>query len=96
VIVSTITLAAGVNLPADKVVVADVRRWDPMLRTLVPIDISEYKSCAGRAGRLGKRTIGESFLLAKEAGEAGLLANKYILGRPEILESAVPREGGFC
>jgi len=96
VLMSTTTLAAGVNLPADKVVVADVKRWDPELRTLVPIEVSEYKNCAGRAGRYGQRKSGESFLLARDRGEAELLLNKYILGQLESLESAIPKEPDFA
>jgi len=54
VLVSTTTLAIGVNLPSDLVIVRDVERWDQRAR--IPIPTSEYKNAAGRAGRLGART----------------------------------------
>src|SRR5206468_1660521 len=64
VLVSTTTLAAGVNLPADVVILPDVTRWNPATGAYEPISVSEYKNMAGRAGRLGLKTEGRSVLLA--------------------------------
>jgi len=90
VIVTTATLAAGVNLPADIVVIADFQRYDPSIRTQVPIDAAEYKNCAGRAGRYGKRTAGTSLIITQQSGQTELLTKEYIYGKPPKLESAIP------
>jgi len=91
VLVSTTTLAMGVNLPADFVVIADHKRWDPRNRINRNIDIAEYKNCAGRAGRLGQSQRGQSYLLVDEEGFAGGVANHFLGGKPEVIESAIPR-----
>src|ERR1700752_2779152 len=91
VLVSTTTLAMGVNLPADSVVIADHERWDPRNRINRNIDIAEYKNCAGRAGRLGQSRRGRSYLLVDEKGFAGGVANHFLGGKPEVIESAIPR-----
>jgi len=92
IIVATATLATGVNMPADMVVVADFRRWDHSRRTNMPIDVAEYKNCAGRAGRYGKRTRGISLILAEHSGQTNQLERNYILGDPPELESAIPMQ----
>lgn len=92
VVVATTTLAAGVNLPADRVVIADYRRWDPEQRTRVRIDVAEYKNCAGRAGRLGIRSVGTSLLIAELPGQTNILENEYIYGSPPKLESTIPMQ----
>ncbi|MDP3062924.1 MAG: helicase-related protein [Chloroflexota bacterium] len=92
VLVTTATLSAGVNLPADKVVIADYRRFDPGRRTQVPIDVAEYKNCAGRAGRFGKRAEGVCLLLTTVPGQTRILERQYIYGSPLALESAIPSQ----
>lgn len=90
IIVTTATLAAGVNMPADIVVIADFHRWDQDLRTTMPIDVAEYKNCAGRAGRYGKRTRGISLILADRPGQTNQLERNYIFGDLPELSSAIP------
>lgn len=92
IIVATATLATGVNTPADMVVIADFRRWDQALRTNMPIDVAEYKNCAGRAGRYGKRTRGISLILADHSGQTNQLEKNYIFGDPPELASAIPMQ----
>jgi len=92
IIVTTATLATGVNTPADMVVVADFHRWDHARGTNMPIDVAEYKNCAGRAGRYGKRTRGTSVILADLTGQTGQLENYYIFGDPPELASAIPMQ----
>jgi len=96
VIVTTTTLAAGVNLPADKVVIADFKRYDQLRRTRVAIDVAEYRNCAGRAGRYGKRAAGTSLLLAETAGQTQILESEYIYGNPPKLDSAIPMRPDFA
>lgn len=92
IIVTTTTLAAGVNLPVDTVIVADHKRWDTSRRTNVAIGIGEYKNCAGRAGRYGKKQAGTCLLLGEVRGQANILETQYIHGDLPKLESAIPQQ----
>ncbi len=89
VLVSTTTLAMGVNLPSDWVVVADTSRFSG--GRLRDIPIAEYKNAAGRAGRLGHREAGFSVILADDPVQARQLINEFVEGQPEAVESQVPR-----
>lgn len=92
VLVSTTTLALGVNLPADVVIMADYKRWDDKLRTHVNIPVSEYKNSVGRAGRKGLVEEGYSFLLASDLLQAKGFHSEYIQGDLERMDSAIPLE----
>jgi helicase len=93
VLVSTTTLAMGVNLPSDVVIVADSRRPVPVRGGWGHADISvaEYRNAAGRAGRLGQRTAGLAVLLADTAVEHRQLVNAYLLAQVEPVRSQIPR-----
>ncbi len=86
VICSTPTLAAGVNLPARRVIVRDCKRFERGLGSAY-IPTSEYKQCAGRAGRPQYDKIGEAILIAKSSSESDRLFEKYILAEPEPILS---------
>jgi replicative superfamily II helicase len=92
VLVSTTTLAMGVNLPTDLVVIRDVERWDPAQRARVALPNAEYKNAAGRAGRLGTRTEGRSLLLATSPFQAEQMVRGFIRGELEGMDSAIPKE----
>ncbi|ABO07518.1 DEAD/DEAH box helicase [Pyrobaculum calidifontis] len=91
VVVSTTTLAAGVNLPARRVVVADYERFDPALgREEIPV--LEYRQMAGRAGRPGLDPYGEAVLVARSKGEAEYLMERYVRGQVEGVRSHILAE----
>ena len=48
---STPTLAAGVNLPARRVVISNINRYNAKVGANRPISVLEYKQLSGRAGR---------------------------------------------
>ena len=60
---STPTLAAGVNLPARRVVISNINRYNAKVGANRPISILEYKQLCGRAGRPQYDDYGESIIV---------------------------------
>lgn len=94
VLASTPTLAAGLNLPARRVVIRSYRRYE-VGRGMVPIPVMEYRQMAGRAGRPGLDPYGESFLLAKSEPEVMDLMDHYVHGEPEEISSKLAGENAL-
>jgi len=86
VVVATTTLAAGVNLPARRVVIHDYRRYEPG-RGYEPIPVAEYKQMAGRAGRPRLDPYGEAILIARKQSEIDFLLDYYVKASPEPVVS---------
>jgi len=82
---ATPTLAAGVNLPARRVIISSVFRFGP--NGNAPISILEYKQMCGRAGRPQYDNEGESIIVAK--GSPNQYLEHYVDGIPESLESQI-------
>jgi helicase len=93
-IVATPTLAAGINLPAKRVVVRDVRRYDSMYGQL-PIPVLEIKQMLGRAGRPRYDTEGQAILVSKTEGQRSELMERYLLGEPERIYSKLGTESAL-
>ena len=84
VLVSTSTLAAGVNTPASHVIIVENSYpWDSKEYT-----IGEVHNMAGRAGRLGFREIGTAILYADNFYQKENLYNKYIQAVPGPISSS--------
>ncbi|MCA9495421.1 MAG: hypothetical protein KC589_00625 [Nanoarchaeota archaeon] len=90
VISSTPTLAAGLNLPAYKVIIKDYKRYSQ--RGFSDIPILEFHQMAGRAGRPGKETIGKAVLCVKSDDELERVVPKYVFGEPEEIISKLAVE----
>jgi len=90
-IASTPTLAAGLNLPARRVLIRSYKRYEGS-RGMVAIPVMEYRQMAGRAGRPGLDPRGESFLMAKSDLEMKELMDHYVHGEPEEIFSKLSME----
>ncbi|MEM1537290.1 MAG: ATP-dependent DNA helicase [Candidatus Nezhaarchaeales archaeon] len=91
VICATPTLAAGVNLPARRVVIQDYRRYELGLGYR-PIPVLEFHQMAGRAGRPQYDKYGEAILIARSVEEAKALHEDYVLSPPERIWSKLSSE----
>ena len=85
ILASTPTLAAGVNLPARRVVIASLTRYDAKYGTNKPISILEYKQLCGRAGRPQYDKYGEAIIVGNSNGDE--IFDYYINGTPEPISS---------
>ena len=94
VIFCTSTLAAGVNLPAKRVIITSHRSMGKELST------AEYKQMVGRAGRLGFDTDADSILICfdkkvglkiatKELENITSALSKKQIGLPRVFLEAV-------
>ena len=84
---STPTLAAGVNLPARRVVISSINRYNAKVGANRPISILEYKQLCGRAGRPQYDKFGESIIVGN--GNTEDLIDYYINGEPEPIISKI-------
>jgi helicase len=83
-ICATPTLAAGVNVPARRVVVRDQQRYTGSGTEWLPV--LEIHQMCGRAGRPGLDPYGEAVLVGDE-GSADELRERYVGADPERVES---------
>ncbi|ESP88501.1 DEAD/DEAH box helicase [Candidatus Halobonum tyrrellensis] len=84
VICATPTLAAGVNVPARRVVVRDQQRYDGEGMEWLPV-LEVHQMC-GRAGRPGLDPYGEAVLVGDD-DERAELEERYVDADPEAVES---------
>ncbi len=91
-ITATPTLAAGINMPARRVVVRDYRRYDSMLGYNAPIPVMEIQQMLGRAGRPGYDDLGEAIIVAKKQNHTQELFDEYLLGESEVIVSRLATE----
>jgi helicase len=88
---ATPTLSSGLNLPARRVVVRDLNRFDVNLG-LTPIPVLEVKQMCGRAGRPRYDSYGEAILFAKAEDDIDELIEDYFRSEPEAIESKLGSE----
>ena len=90
IIVATPTLAMGVDLPAFRVIIRDLKRYG--LWGLQYIPVLEYEQQAGRAGRPSYDSYGEAICIAEDRSEKSEIKEKYIDGLPEPIVSKLAVE----
>jgi helicase len=96
IMVSTSTLAVGLNLPAHNVFIApDKWQFDRRFATpwKTPINHAEYENMSGRAGRFGTGVeFGRSILLASTPFEEETFWRRYVEGDREAVAPRLGRE----
>lgn len=90
VICATPTLAAGVNLPAKRVILSTHQRWGG--EGYVDLPVYEVNQMLGRAGRPNYDRIGDAILIATNPTVYSILREKYIYGDVEDIESHLGEE----
>jgi len=93
-VASTPTLAAGLNLPARRVIVRSYKRYDPNFG-MQSIPVLDYKQMAGRAGRPRLDPYGEAVLIARSYDEMELLFENYIDASSEDIWSKLGTENAL-
>jgi len=91
-LVATPTLAAGINLPARRVIVRDTTRYDDRVGLQAPIPALEVQQMCGRAGRPGLDPVGEAVLIARNASEEQRFFDDYLAAPPEDIRSNLASE----
>ena len=86
IISATPTLAAGINLPAWRVIIRDLKRYS-RFGGMDFIPVLEIHQMLGRAGRPRWDTEGQGILMAKSESDAKNVWNQYIKGEPEKIYS---------
>ncbi|MGI0132560.1 MAG: DEAD/DEAH box helicase [Thermoplasmata archaeon] len=92
VLVATPTLAAGINLPARRVIVRDTTRYDDRLGMQAPIPALEVQQMCGRAGRPRFDAAGEAVLIARSPAEEEKFLDAYLAAPPEEIQSRLAAE----
>ena len=92
ILFATPTLAAGVNLPARRVVISSIFRYDYQYGGNVPMSVLQYKQICGRAGRPAYDKYGEAIIIADSRTNPEDLYNHYVLGVPEPIVSQLMDE----
>jgi helicase len=90
VICATPTLAFGLDLPAFRVVVRDLKRFGR--RGMEDIAVLEFEQMCGRAGRPGKEDFGEAIAIARSTSEEERIVEKFINGNAEEILSKLAVE----
>lgn len=90
IICSTPSLAMGVDLPAFRAILKDLKRYTSHGLNYIPV--LEYLQMSGRAGRPKFDDFGESVCIAISENEKKKLHEKYVLGQPEDIYSKLAVE----
>ncbi|MEA2070586.1 MAG: ATP-dependent DNA helicase [Asgard group archaeon] len=91
---ATPTLAAGVNLPARRVIILSLSRYQAGMG-MQPIPVLEYKQQAGRAGRPKYDNVGEAIVVAKKRRDVQHYMTNYLLADTEMIWSKLASENAL-
>ena len=90
IICCTPTLAYGLDLPAFRVIIKDLRRYG--MHGMEWIPVLEYMQQAGRAGRPRFDSYGEAIAISQTEDEKNKIKEKYIEGEAEEIYSKLAVE----
>jgi helicase len=90
IIACTPSLAMGVDLPAFRTIIKDLRRFGHRGLALIPV--LEYMQMAGRAGRPKYDAFGEAIIIAASKPDRDMFMDKYVNGEPEEIFSKLAVE----
>lgn len=93
VIFATPTLAAGINLPAFRVVITTVYRFSNGSMVLIPVN--EFHQMTGRAGRPKYDKKGEAIVVVNKEGDVQRVYNSYVIAPPTDIESQLSKIGNL-
>lgn len=85
--------SAGVNLPARRVVLSSLFRYNYEEGGQTPISVMEFRQMAGRAGRPRYDKFGEIVLLAGSQISSQEIYEHYFEGKPEPIHSQLAADG---
>jgi len=86
----TPTLAAGLDLPAFRAIIRDVKRYG--IHGMENIPVLEFLQMAGRAGRPKYDKFGEAIVLTQTEHDTEFVVEHYMRGQPEDLLSKLAVE----
>jgi helicase len=92
---ATPTLAMGLNLPARRVVVADMTRYDAERGGNAEISVLEYRQMAGRAGRPQYDDHGETVMIPPPSQPSAEFLEHYAKEPPEPIKSRLSDESAM-
>src|SRR5437899_3104403 len=87
--------SAGVNLPARRVVVADLARYDGSIGMNSAISVLDYRQMAARAGRPQYDDYGETVMVPSSSLNPTDVLEHYALGEVEPMESKLGEDRGM-
>src|SRR3989344_4521980 len=90
IIACTPTLAAGLDLPAFRAIIRDVKRYGN--HGMVHIPVLEFLQMAGRAGRPKYDTYGEAIVIVSTNTDKEYIIEHYLHGEPEEIYSKLAVE----
>ena len=90
IICSTPTLAMGVDLPAFRSIVRDLKRYSTYGMDWIPV--LEAHQMFGRGGRPNYDIFGEAICIAQNEAEKNRIYTQYICGEPEPILSKIAVE----
>ena len=91
IICCTPSLAAGVSLPAFRVIMKSLKRYSGKWG-MDWIPVLEYMQMTGRAGRPEYESFGEAISIAKSEADKEEIYEKYVCGEPEDIYSKLAVE----
>ncbi|MFW5746400.1 MAG: helicase-related protein [Nanoarchaeota archaeon] len=91
IISCTPTLAAGLDMPAFRTIIRDLKRFSGRWG-MQYIPVLEYQQMAGRAGRPGKEEYGEAICIASDQGDKDTIIHTFLRADVEPIYSKLAVE----